>query len=213
MMDESGVRILLAHLDTSAVVRSLLDKWLRHSKDSGTLKGIPKATFIEDVDVYLKTNGYATIRDAMQALDQLYQKYKLMEQAFLQRKLRLLQQMPDITKTLDVVKHLEKKNEDFDVTFEVSDQLYTRAHIDKADKVGLWLGANVMLEYNLAEAKEILLANLSSAETSMADVEETLAFLKEQTTTVEVSLARLHNLNVKRNQAAAAAASANGARK
>lgn len=73
-----------------------------------------------------------------------------------------------------------------------------------------------MLEYNLAEAKDILLANLTSAETSMADVEETLAFLKEQTTTVEVSLARLHNLNVKRNQAAAAAAaaaSANGARK
>lgn len=107
------------------------------SKESGTLKGIPKATFIEDVDDYLKTNGYATIRDAMQALDQIYQKYKLMEQAFLQRKLRLLQQMPDITKTLDVVKHLEKKNEDFDVTFEVSDQLYARAHIDKADKVGL----------------------------------------------------------------------------
>ena len=83
--------------------------------------------------------------------------------------------------------------------------------------MGLWLGANVMLEYDLLEAKEILLANLSAAETSMADVEETLAYLKEQTTTVEVSLARLHNLNVKRNQTTAAAssgnASTNGSRK
>ncbi|VDL20067.1 unnamed protein product [Hymenolepis diminuta] len=183
------------------------------SKESDTIKGIPKATFIEDVDEYLKANGYATIGEAMKALDQLYQKYKLMEQAFLQRKLRLLQQMPDITKTLDVVNHLEKNNENFDVTFEVFDQLYAKAHIEKADRIGLWLGANVMLEYDLAEAKEMLLQNLAAAETSMADVEETLAFLKEQTTTVEVSLARLHNLNVKRTQAAAAAASAANGRK
>nr|CDS33436.1 ring finger protein 150 [Hymenolepis microstoma] len=183
------------------------------SKESGTIKGIPKATFIEDVDDYLKANGYATISEAMKALDQLYQKYKLMEQAFLQRKLRLLQQMPDITKTLDVVNHFEKNNENFDVTFEVFDQLYAKAHIEKAERIGLWLGANVMLEYDLAEAKEILLQNLAAAETSMADVEETLAFLKEQTTTVEVSLARLHNLNVKRTQAAAAAGSAANVRK
>ncbi|VDO05332.1 unnamed protein product [Rodentolepis nana] len=183
------------------------------SKESGTIKGIPKATFIEDVDEYLKANGYATISEAMKALDQLYQKYKLMEQAFLQRKLRLLQQMPDITKTLDVVNHFEKNNENFDVTFEVFDQLYAKAHIEKADRIGLWLGANVMLEYDLAEAKEMLLQNLAAAETSMADVEETLAFLKEQTTTVEVSLARLHNLNVKRTQAAAAAGSAANGRK
>ena len=119
---------------TSTVVNASLSGG--DSQGSDTIKGIPKATFIEDVDEYLKVNGYATIRDAMQALDQLYPKYKLMEQAFLQRKLRLIQQMPDITKTLDVVKHLEKKSEDFDVTFEVSDQLYARAHIDKADKVG-----------------------------------------------------------------------------
>lgn len=104
-------------------------------KESDTIKGIPKATFIEDVDEYLKANGYATIGEAMKALDQLYQKYKLMEQAFLQRKLRLLQQMPDITKTLDVVNHLEKNNENFDVTFEVFDQLYAKAHIEKADRV------------------------------------------------------------------------------
>ena len=77
-------------------------------------------------------------------------------------------------------------------------------------QVGLWLGANVMLEYDLAEAKEILLSNLSLAETTLADAEETLAYLKEQTTTVEVSLARLHNLNVKRNQAAVATSASGG---
>lgn len=170
------------------------------AKDDGTIKGIPKATFIEDVDKFLKDGGFTTIKDAMQSLDQLYQKYKLMEHAFLQRKLRLLQQLPDIMQTLDVVKHLEEKNENFDVTFEVSDQLYSRAHVEKADKVSLWLGANVMLEYDLEEAKEVLLSNISAADVSMKDAEETLSFLKEQTTTVEVSLARLHNLNVKRNQ-------------
>ncbi len=63
-----------------------------------------------------------------------------------------------------------------------------------------------MLEYDLKEAKAILMETLSAAERTLAEVEETLSFLKEQSTTVEVSLARLHNLNVKRTQAAQAAA-------
>lgn len=70
-----------------------------------------------------------------------------------------------------------------------------------------------MLEYDLQEAKEILLANLSAAESTMTEVEETLSYLKDQETTIEVSLARLHNLNVKRGQVAASVAGAAAAAK
>ncbi|KAF8572075.1 hypothetical protein P879_02270 [Paragonimus westermani] len=163
-------------------------------------KGIPKAVFMEDVDAYMKANNFSTLMEAGRSFEELYQKYKMIEQALLQRKLRLLQQLPDIQKTLAVVRQLQKKSSDLDVTFEVSNQLFARAHIPKADRVGLWLGANVMLEYDLDEAVKILVENEESAKQSLSDVDRTLEFLKEQTTTVEVNLARLHNLSVKRGR-------------
>ncbi|CAH8551057.1 unnamed protein product [Dicrocoelium dendriticum] len=164
------------------------------------LKGIPKAAFMEDVDEYMKANNFTTLMDAGRSFEELYQKYKMIEQALLQRKIRLMQQLPDIQKTLAVVRQLQKKSSDVDVTFEVSSQLFARAHIPKADRVGLWLGANVMLEYDLEEADKILVENEQSAKQSLLDVDRTLEYLKEQTTTVEVNLARLHNLSVKRGK-------------
>ncbi|VEL29583.1 unnamed protein product [Protopolystoma xenopodis] len=160
-------------------------------------KGIPKATFIEDVDKFLKDNNFSSLQEAGHSFEQMYMRYKHIEQAFFQRKLRLLQQIPNIRKTLDVVRHLKQKSEDLDVNFEVSSQLYAKAHIKKADKVGLWLGANVMLEYTLDEAEKILIENDNSAQVSMVDVDNALDFLKDQCTTVEVNLARLHNLSIK----------------
>ncbi|VDP93356.1 unnamed protein product [Echinostoma caproni] len=170
------------------------------------MKGIPKAVFMEDVDAYLKANNFGTLMEAGRAFEELHQKYQLIERALLQRKLRLMQQLPDIQKTLAVVRQLQKKNTDLDVTFEVSNQLFARAHIPKADRVGLWLGANVMLEYNLEEAEKILMENEDSAKQSLADVDRTWEFLKEQTTIVEVNLARLHNLSVKQGRQTQAAA-------
>ncbi|KER29546.1 hypothetical protein T265_03845 [Opisthorchis viverrini] len=174
-----------------------------HTGDSESIserKGIPKAVFMEDVDAYMKANNFSTLMEAGRSFEELYQKYKLIEQALLQRKLRLMQQLPDIQKTLAVVHQLQKKDSDLDVTFEVSSQLFARAHIPKADRVGLWLGANVMLEYDLEEADKILVENEQSAKQSLQDVDQTLEFLKEQTTTVEVNLARIHNLSVKRGR-------------
>lgn len=164
------------------------------------MKGIPKAVFMEDVAAYLKANNFGTIMEAGRAFEELHQKYQIIERALLQRKLRLMQQLPDIQKTLAVVRQLQKKHTDLDVTFEVSNQLFARAHIPTADRVGLWLGANVMLEYDLEEAEKILIENEDSAKQSLADVDRTLEFLKEQTTTVEVNLARLHNLSVKQGR-------------
>lgn len=40
--------------------------------------------------------------------------------------------------------------------FSLSDQVYARAKIDNVDSVGLWLGAGVMVEYALEEAKSLL---------------------------------------------------------
>ena len=45
-------------------------------------------------------------------------------------------------------------------------------------KVGLWLGANVMLEYTLEEAEDLLSKNLEQANLSMESTDQDLDFLK-----------------------------------
>ena len=51
--------------------------------------------------------------------------------------------------------------------------------------------ANVMLEYPIDEAMELLRRNLDTARTSLHQVEEDLDFLKEQLTTIEVGILQL----------------------
>lgn len=42
------------------------------------------------------------------------------------------------------------------VDFAISDQVFAKAKVPVTSTVNLWLGANVMLEYPLEEAKELL---------------------------------------------------------
>lgn len=42
------------------------------------------------------------------------------------------------------------------VDFSLSDQVYARAKLRDVDSVGLWLGAGIMVEYSLEEAKNLL---------------------------------------------------------
>ena len=45
-----------------------------------------------------------------------------------------------------------------------------------------------MLEYNLEDAEQLLDKNLNAAHKSLNQVEEDLGFLRDQTTTIEVSI-------------------------
>ena len=47
------------------------------------------------------------------------------------------------------------------VDFSISDQVYAKAKVPVTDTVNLWLGANVMLEYPLEEAKTLLVCKES----------------------------------------------------
>ena len=57
-----------------------------------------------------------------------------------------------------------------------------------------------MLEYNLDDAEALLERNLNAAKKSVETVEEDLGFLRDQTTTIEVNMARIYNWDVKRRQ-------------
>ena len=58
-----------------------------------------------------------------------------------------------------------ENSDSIETTFPLSDTLYARAKItpSKLDSVYLWLGANVMVSYPLAEAEELLREKLAKA--------------------------------------------------
>ena len=72
--------------------------------------------------------------------------------------------------------------EPIETTFELNDTLYAKAMVPPIEEVYLWLGANVMLAYPVAEAETLLEGRLSAARQTKANCEEDLEFLREQIT-------------------------------
>jgi len=164
-------------------------------------RGIPEAIFLDDVDSYMK--GETSSELALQKLDENYQKYKFMESNLVQKKIRLTSQVPDIKSTLAAINCLKSKKdspEALRTQFMLSDQVFVNAKVPATDKVCLWLGANVMLEYNIEEADELLKNNLEAAESNLTSLNDDLCYLRDQITTTEVSMARIYNWDVKRRQ-------------
>ena len=81
----------------------------------------------------------------------------------------------------------------------VSNNLWAKAEITSPDSVFLWLGANVMCEYKMDEAKTLLNQNLQNAKNQIKKNNEDLEFIKDQMTVCEVNLARIYNETVRRN--------------
>lgn len=160
-------------------------------------KGIPEMEFINDVETFMKGRE---VTPTLQALDESLQKYRFLEINLLQKRARLRRQLPDFEKSIEVIKLLETKQE-ISTYFLMSSQLYSKARIPPTQSVCLWLGANVMLEYPLDEAKALLEKNLNTSQNNLKQIEEDLEFLRDQITTSEVNLARIYNWNVKRLQA------------
>ena len=70
-----------------------------------------------------------------------------------------------------------------------------------------------MLEYPLDEAEALLSKNLTAATTNVEQINTDLDFLRDQITTTEVSMARVHNWKVKKGPSSATAAAAAAAAK
>ncbi|KAG8448025.1 hypothetical protein GDO86_015211 [Hymenochirus boettgeri] len=163
--------------------------------------GIPEVVFMEDVDAFMKKPGNESADAVLKKLDEQYQKYKFMELNLKQKKRRLKNQIPEIKQTLEILKHMQKKKdttEPMETKFLLADNLYCKASVPPTDKVCLWLGANVMLEYDIDAAQTLLEKNLSTATKNLESTEDDLDFLRDQLTTTEVNMARVYNWDVKR---------------
>ncbi|KAJ5468028.1 hypothetical protein N7475_005780 [Penicillium sp. IBT 31633x] len=164
-------------------------------------RGIPVAPFIDNVSDYVSSRE--EVEPTLRSFQEMISKYQFMEVNTQRRGQGLREKIPDIKKTLEMVRFLKLRKEsnpdaDLETNFELNDTLYARASISPADaeEVYLWLGANVMLAYPLDEAESMLDDKLNAAESSLRNCEEDLEFLREQITTLEVATARVYNWDV-----------------
>lgn len=151
-------------------------------------------------------NPETEFEGALAAFQERLQQYKYMELSKKQQLADLNQKIPDIEKNLDVIAHIQNKKADdsspIETNYELDSTLYTKATIDveNLQSVYLWLGAEVMLEYPLEEAVELLNQRLENNKTLLQAVTEDLEFLRENITTMEVNTARLYNWDVERRK-------------
>ncbi|KAJ1674197.1 hypothetical protein EV182_003772, partial [Spiromyces aspiralis] len=146
-------------------------------------RGIPKAPFVEDVDEYMKGGeGFeATLRKFTEATRQ----YKFMEANLLQRRKSLDSKIPELEKTLEVIKFMMEKErrvrgglqnrsndgdneEAIEAMYELNDTLFAKAKLARTEK------ANVMLEYSIDEALVLLQSKLESANKSLKNANDDL---------------------------------------
>jgi len=166
--------------------------------------GIPKAEFMDNVHEFM-TKGNFSADLILKQLDELISKYRFMESSLNARKSKFRNQIPDLDNSLKLIDELESRHaagEEMKTNFLLNDNLFACAKIPPTQTVGLWLGANIMLEYPLDEAKAMLSKNLQSAQKNVASLSTDLEFLRDQITTTEVNMARVYNWDVQRRKAA-----------
>ena len=170
-------------------------------------RGIPEAPFIEKVESIIK-NPDSEFEPTLTAFQDRLQQYKYMELSKQQQAADLKVKIPDIEKNLAIISHIQERKENSDEdqilesNYELDSTLYSRAEVDlkTLDSVCLWLGADVMLEYPLDEATELLNTRLKNNLELLETVEEDLDFLRQNITTMEVNTARLYNWDVERRK-------------
>ena len=74
----------------------------------------------------------------------------------------------------------DSSEKELTTNFLLSDNIWAKARCpNDTGKVGLWLGANVMVEYTYDEALKLLAKNLSNAESKIKETENDIDFLKD----------------------------------
>ena len=129
-----------------------------------------------------------------------------MEGQLVRQKGSLKGKLPEIKRTLEMVAMLKQKHDgeqkEVETNFLISDNIWAKAKLpNDTGKVGLWLGANVMVEYTFADALALLSKNLANAQTKLTETEDDLDYLKDQLTTMEVNIARTYNQGVANKKA------------
>ncbi|EGC28864.1 hypothetical protein DICPUDRAFT_59149 [Dictyostelium purpureum] len=163
-------------------------------QDIKSASNIPSVTFISNVDDFLKDK---VIDEVFNRLQEAHQKYKYYESKLTNNVSLLTVRAKQLQESLDIVERVEKKKDDtYNVQYELSEGVYSSAEVKEPKSIYLWLGANVMLEYSFEEAGEVLRKNKESVDRQLKETIQDLGFVKDQITTTDVNISRVYNYDV-----------------
>ncbi|XP_026191431.1 uncharacterized protein LOC34617534 [Cyclospora cayetanensis] len=177
----------------------------------GEHRSIPGAKFIEKVETFVGACNPMAVECLFK---ELLQKYRFMERSLLGQKDTLRAKTIAIKETMDAIKmlqtHRDKAREGGDgelkTHLQLAETIHVEATVPPTDTVCLWLAADVVVEYTLEEAEEVLSRSLKFATKYIEEAETDMEWLRTQITMTEVNIARVHNFAVlKRDQERAAA--------
>ncbi|BFZ56335.1 hypothetical protein PYCC9005_003380 [Savitreella phatthalungensis] len=202
---------------------------VKEETDGGDVatSGIPKAPFVGTVEEFV--TSLSEVDKVLTQFQELISKYRFMQGSLEKTGDGLADKIPDIAKTLETVRFLRRRHElasrgvddeeeeDEDeegreaeveaakkplrVHYELADTLYAEADVEAGlSTCCIWLGANVMLEYPLDEAEEMLADRLATAKASLQTTKARQEFVREQITTMEVNTARVYNWSVEQRR-------------
>eukprot|EP00523_Entomoneis_sp_CCMP467_P005437 CAMPEP_0168741802 /NCGR_PEP_ID=MMETSP0724-20121128/12709_1 /TAXON_ID=265536 /ORGANISM="Amphiprora sp., Strain CCMP467" /LENGTH=213 /DNA_ID=CAMNT_0008789333 /DNA_START=79 /DNA_END=723 /DNA_ORIENTATION=+ len=171
-------------------------------------RGIPKAKFIDDVGAFSTSfQPPASPELLIGAYSDLMNKYRTYEAQLNQRQLRLQEKVPELEKSLSLLRTLMEKQQNPDsepgvARYSLADNIFAQAELDYPGNqtVNLWLGANVMLEFTYQEALDFLSQNQNRAKTELDETKIDLAFVRDQIVTSEVTMSRIFNWDVRRKR-------------
>lgn len=133
----------------------------------------------EDVDAFIaKPENNHNVDKVLKKFDEQHSKYKFMEYNLITKRKKLRSQIPDLKRSLSMIEKLENQKDEFETEYLLSEQVFVKAIVPPTDKVCLWLGANVMLEYTLVDAKKLLKENIEIATKNLGFIEHDLDFLR-----------------------------------
>jgi hypothetical protein len=127
------------------------DEKASESVQDGGRANIPKAVFVEDVDKFMQEPENSSAEQVLRRLDEQHTKYKFLEYNLQEKKRRLRSRIPDIQKTLNMIKFLKSPqgSKSFLTHYQMSAGVYATAAVPPTDTVYLWLGVSYLIVYTL----------------------------------------------------------------
>ncbi|GIX63083.1 prefoldin subunit superfamily protein [Babesia caballi] len=169
---------------------------------------VPAAKYVADIEKLVGDQDPAAVTNSGK---ELLAKYRFMEKSMATKLTALNNKVPELKDALTIIEHIDKRGSegagDIYTYFKVSDTLYSEARISSTKTIFLWLGTNTMVEYPVEEATALLQNQIKLAMESIEDIKTNLEWVRNQITSTEVTVARLHNYSVMKGSASAVAPS------
>lgn len=85
--------------------------------------------FQEDVDAFMALpDNVESVEKVLKRLDEQHGKYKFMEFNLISKRRRLQQQIPDLSRSLEMIKMLKSQKDSIDSQFLLSEQVYVKVN-------------------------------------------------------------------------------------